>query len=312
MTPNARKNAVNRSKYLIVGRADATRGKDIYDVKFDKQYETKMRVRKMLASTTLFEKIWYCTFILAGLLCLVFIRPLTFPLVFAVVSMILYMLSDNMVANGNRFGFLISIFSSVLYCIDCFVFKIYGEVFINVLIYIPIYICSYISFGKAQKKEGDKNFLEVKKLKAWQLMLCVLLLVVGSYVVYLILTWANSSLALLNALSRVSFLISMMLSARRYVQCWWFDCIGNVFTILLWVFASARDLSSLPFVLSTISGILNAVFGIVVWQRLYRKSMASKGVILNKRPVKISRIIKVRRKYKKLIWDKKIDIEKNT
>ena len=117
----------------------------------------------------------------------------------------------------------------------------------------------------------------------------------------------DSSFALINSISIIAFLIAMIIRVFRYMEFWWFDLIGSIAGVVLWVLASASDLSSLPFILSTFSSILNSIYGFVVWKKLYRKSLASKGILLNSHGVKISRIIKVRRRYQKLYFDKKIN-----
>ena len=309
MNPNLRKNVSLRSKHLIFGKSDATRGKNADDVKFDIQVRQKAAIRNAITRASLFEKIWYIVFIIAGLLSLIFVRPFTFTLAFAVVSLYLNMVSNNLTANGNKYGILIAILSSILYCIDCFVFKIYGELLVNILLYIPIYVVSFISFNKNTNTENENDqFLEVKRMKLWQVLVSVLALLVGAFALYLILELIGSAFALVNSISIVAFLVAMIVRVFRYMEFWWFDLLGSIAGVVLWVMASTSDLSSLPFIISTLSSILNSIYGFVVWKRLYRKSLASKGILLNHHGVKISKIIKIRRRYQKLYFDKKINV----
>ena len=82
--------------------------------------------------------------------------------------------------------------------------------------------------------------------------------------------------------------------------------LGNIFTVVLWMLASISDMSILPFVLSTVSSMINCVYGYIVWKKLFRKSQASRGVLLVKRDIKIERIIKVRRRYKNLMFNDQV------
>ena len=83
-----------RSRNLIIGRSDATRGAKLQEVKLDAQTRHKLAIMKRLSKITLFEKIWYFVFIVGGILCLTLIKPFNFQLVFAVLSLYLYMISN--------------------------------------------------------------------------------------------------------------------------------------------------------------------------------------------------------------------------
>jgi len=308
MNPNLYHKTRVRSKYLILGKSDATSGSNYDDVIESGVMQRKLMLMEKLSRVSLFEKIWYAIFILAGILCLIFIRPFDIELIFAVVSLYLYMVSNNLTANGNKFGMLVVIISSLLYVVNCFFYKIYGEIFVNVFLYIPIYIFSFVSFYKNTNKENKKDeFLEVKKLGVLKLLLCVLILLAGTAVLWLILKVINSAFPLVNAVSIVAFLIAMVIRLLRYIEFWWFDTLGNIFNVVLWVLASVSDISSLPFVLSSVSSMFNAIYGYIIWKKLYRKSQASRGVLLVKRKLKIGKIIKVRRRYRNLVFNELIN-----
>ena len=265
-----------------------------------------------ISSKSLFEKIWYVVFVLAGIACLIFVKPFTFELAFAVSSMFLFMVSENLIANGSRWGFVVSLGSSALYVADCIVFGVYGEVAINLLLYMPLAAYSFFSYKRAELEDGSKKFLKVRKLKWFQLIILLFLVVAGGFLVSLILNLFAAKQSLLNSLSVVAFIVGMVIGALRFIDSWYFDILGNVFTILMWVFVSASNISSLPFVISSLSSLVNDFYGIYYWYKLHKKSLASNGVILNKRPLKISKIITIRRRYKNFVWNKNVDVNKNS
>lgn len=312
MNPNFNHSSMLRSKHLIMGKSNATRGVNFDDVKLDMRTQHKIEVMNKLAKVSLFEKLWFSFFILAGILCLIFIRPFDLPLVFGVTSLFLYLFSSNLTANGNKFGMIISMISSVLYCINCFIFKVYGEVLINLFVYWPIYVFSFISFKKNTNSENKKDeFLEVKKLNILELVLCFVALFAGSIALYYFFIYIGSAFALINAVSILAFIIGMIIRMLRYIEFWFFDFLGNIFNVVLWVLASTSDLSSIPFVLSTISCILNGIYGYIIWKKLYHKSQVSKGVLLVKRKLNIKRIIKLRRQYQNFVFNEEINENQN-
>jgi len=307
MKPSLNNYSINRSRYLIVGSSNATRGSDFNDVSREQQMERRIAVLENLKKKSLYEKIWYTLFILAELLCLILIRPFTYSLAFGALSGLLYLFSENLQANGKRVGFIIALTSATLYVVDCIVFKIYGEVAMNLLVYMPIYAYSFFSYKRAEKKDGNKKFLSVRKLGVWGHILVISLIVALGVGVGYILKLVGSIYPFINAFSLTCFIAAMMLNAFRYVQTWYFDMLGNLFTLLLWIFVSSGELSSLPFVISTFAAFTNDIYGMFSWGRLLRKSKPSGGKILNMRPLKINKVIKIRRQYKELVWNKDID-----
>jgi len=49
-----------------------------------------------------------------------------------------------------------------------------------------------------------------------------------------------------------------------------------------------------------------------MWKAMYRKVAVNGGEIFAKRPVKIKKIIKLRHVYKKLVWNKEVDVSRNS
>ena len=294
-----------------MGTSTATKGARFDDVAESHTLERRKAILDKLAKKSLFEKIWYIVFILAGLMCLVFVRPFTYELVFAVSSMFIFMVSENLIANGNRFGFIVSLCSSTLYVIDCIIFKVYGEVAINLLLYMPIAAYSFFSYKRAEKKEGSSTFLEVRRLKFYQLLLLLVGVAVGGVLVSLILNLLSAEQSLLNSLSVVSFVIGMIVNAFRFMDTWYFDILGNTFNILMWVFVSTINLSSLPFVISSLSALIMDFYGIYYWRKLHKKSTVNGGIILAKRKINISKVIKLKRQFRNLKWNRNIDNGKN-
>ena len=54
------------------------------------------------------------------------------------------------------------------------------------------------------------------------------------------------------------------------------------------------------------------IYAYDLWKAMYRKVAINGGVILAQRKVNIKKIIKLRRQFKNLHWNKKIDMAKNS
>ena len=300
-----------KSRHLIGGKSTATRGTNYDDIQSQKQIKRRLMMAELLSGKNLYEKIWYTFFIVVSLLCLILIRPITYPLVFAFVSFWIYMVAENLQAKGKSIGFLFSIISVVLYVVDCIIFQVYGEVVINLLVYTPIYIYSYIQYRRCQIEEGAVKFLGVRKLKLIYFVLLLLLLGVVGFGFGYVLNLFGSAYAYVNAYALGAFLIGMILNSQRCIETWVFDFIGNAFTLTLWICVSSGTFDSIPFVLSTVAAICNNVYAVIIWSKLYKKSAPTRGVILNKRPINIVKVIKLKRRLKGLKWNREVDERKN-
>jgi len=72
------------------------------------------------------------------------------------------------------------------------------------------------------------------------------------------------------------------------------------------------NLLELPVILGMVACLINSFYGYSMWKTMYRKIAVNGGEVLAMRKIKVNKIIKLRRQYQKLIWDKKIDINKNS
>ena len=58
---------------------------------------------------------------------------------------------------------------------------------------------------------------------------------------------------------------------------------------------------------SGFASVANDIYALSLWNGLYRKARLNGGKILNIRPLKINKIIKLRRRYKHMIWSEKVE-----
>ena len=300
------------SRNLIMGTSSATRGAFYKDMNLQKSLDPNINRASIviaLKRTSWFERLWYPIFLLAGVFCLIFIRPFNFELCFSVLSLWLYMFANNLIARGKLTGIIISIISASLYTVVSFFAKVYGEVLINILLYIPLDIIALITFKK--NKDKNTNEVSIKKLNIKGWLLTIFLTVVGAGIIFVILYFLPGQVyPLLNALSIAFFLTALIIRNLRFKEFWWFNMLGNIVTITLWVIVSMAGtdmLYGLPVALSSLAALCNNVYGIIMWQSIYRKEKTHGGIYV-KRVVKINKVIKLRRRYNKAMnWNKEVE-----
>lgn len=306
-------NKINRvSKNLILGTSRATRGAYLNQMELQKSQDpnaNRAEIIIKLSQTSWFERLWYPIFFIAGILCLIFIRPFNFELCFAVASLWLYMVANNLLARGKMLGVLISIISASLYVVVSFFAKVYGEVIINVLLYIPLDVIALITFKR--NKNNNTQELDVRKLNAKKWLITTGLTILLTAAIFVVLYFIPGQVyPLLNSISISLFLFALFLRNLRFMEFWWFNLLGNLVSIIMWIVIStsaAEMLFSLPFTLSSLAALLNNIYGIVMWQKIYRKEKAN-GEVFIKKTVKVKQIIKLRHMYKdSFTWNKEVE-----
>ena len=284
-------------------------------ISLSKEKEREIRRIQMIDSVRrfgLFELFWYPTFIIGGLLCLLLIRPTTFDLVFAVINLFAFMTANNLVARGKRVGLLISTISMIVYCIICYINKVWGELIINVCMYIPLEIMGFIKWKK-DNEEKSEEVLDVKKLNfmGYIMMFGVIALITGA--IWVALHFGlKQEFAIFNALSIAACLVGGYARNHQYIETWLLYIIANLASIALWgcqAFGTeVITLAVLPIILSYSSTLTNDFNGWTIWELLYRKSNKKEGIYLAKRKVKVSRIAKLKKASRKFICRETEDV----
>lgn len=284
-------------------------------IAISKQREREIRRIQMIDTARrfgLFELFWYPTFIIGGLLCLLLIRPTTFDLVFAVINLFAFMTANNLVARGKRVGLLISTISMMVYCVICYINKVWGELIINVCMYIPLEIMGFIKWKKDNEEKAEER-IDVKKLTFIGYLMMFGVIAGLTAGIFAILHFGlEQDHAIFNALSIAACLVGGYARNHQYIETWLLYIIANLASIALWgcqAFGTeVLTLSVLPIILSYSSTLTNDFNGWAIWEIVYRKNNKKEGIYLAKRKVKISRIAKLKKASRKFVCRETDDV----
>lgn len=233
------------------------------------------------------------------------------------IEFFIMMINIDLVARGKVIGIYIGILDCLLYIIICAQSALWGEVIKVVAISIPLNIVTIISWMKNLKSQASKsssNSIKINKLtlKTTVIFICVFALccVAG----YFFLGFIGTTSLIISSIALSIGIVSKILSSGCYMEAYAVSLIGNVISLVLWlsVMISSFDASAPMQMAMVVACLTNNLYGYFLWKGMYRKATINGGKILVKRPVKISRVIKLRRVYKNLYWDKKVDVNKNS
>ena len=153
-------------------------------------------------------------------------------------------------------------------------------------------------------------------------MLSVGLFIASAVVSFFILNhFTNSAITtvIISSASLAIGILSKVLNGQRYMEAYIISVVGNIIGLVLWintiilsVEAGALNANAVAQIIIYLASLTNNLYGFFLWKSIYRKATVNGGKILVKRRVKINRVIKLRRMYKNLHWNKKFDITKNS
>ena len=316
----------NYSKKLIRGTVNATVGIDSpkrFIQAYGKNYN-RVELLRILEKESKFKIIWYAVFY-AFIFVFAFIFPQSY---LRLIELGVLMIAIDLASRGKVVGVYIMIFECFLYAYLSYNSGLIGEVVKNIGICLPLNIYTIISWtinSRKTKKDSavqkykaqDNADIVIKKLTKKMLVLSILFSLFAASLGYLLLRFGfKQNVSLITNSLVLGFMITYkILGGARYMESWLFGIVQSALSLLMWcstVLSGAATVLDLPMIAVTLAVLSNNIYGYSMWKILYRRVAVNGGVILNKSPVSINRIIKIRRKYKHLVWDKQLDITKNS
>lgn len=280
----------------------------------------RIEILNRLRKQSKFTIYWFATFITLGLVCLV-LDPSSW---FNVLDLYILMINIHLVAKGKLSGIYIGILECLFYAYICFRSALYGEVFKMFVITIPLNIFSIVSWIRSMKKQKQEKYVEtkqedivIKKLSKKSKPLYILAIVLCSGVAYVLLRFVlgQKNALILGSIALAISVVGKILTAKRYMESYVLFMCGTVIGLFMWVqtmFQTGFTLSDVTMIVYNLACFSMDICAYSLWKAMYRKVAVNGGVILAQRKLNIKKIIKLRRQFKNLHWDKKVDIAKNS
>ncbi len=263
---------------------------------------------------------WFSIFYTIGFICLI-LDPSGW---FTVVDLCILMINIYLVAKGKLVGVYIGILECCLYAFICFQTQLYGEVIKNLCISVPLNIFTITSWTLSMRKQKKEKYIDtkpneivIKKMKKKDYLVYGSLLVVFSGLAYLLLRFVlkQENALLLSSVALAISIVGKILTAQRYMESYVIFNVGSMICLLMWVqtmLTTGFEISDITMISYYLACISNDFYAYDLWKSMYRKVAVNGGVLLAMRKVKIKKIIKLRRQFRNLHWDKKVDIAKNS
>lgn len=317
------------SQKLIRGKVTATEGVHNFDnmkLSYGSIGANRIDVLRALQKENKFRIIWYVVFGVLATVCLG-LDFRNWQSWFNVADLIILMINIDLVSRGKIVGIYIGLIECFMYIYICYVSGLYGEIIKMCALNIPLNIFAIISWTKSLKEQKKKKYSDakeessvvIKKLKAKSYIWIAL----GSVVLYVGFYFglkAIGSNALIFSTAVLTLTVfAKILSGLRYKENYLFSLAAGILSTLMWIeviVTSAKsgsfDYSILLMVLNSLAIVTNDIQGYSIWKAMYRKIAVNGGEVFAMRKMNIKKIVKLRHQYQKLVWNEKVDTEKNS
>ena len=320
---NKRNLSQNYQRNLIMATITSNIGINNHDrlVKAYGANANRIELLNKLHKQSKFTLIWYITFVVLGLTCLA-LDPSSW---LNVLDLFIVMVNIDLVSRGKLSGIYIGILECFVYSYIAYQSALYGEIVKNLCIAVPLNTFSIISWTISMKKQAKEKFIDsqpqneiiIRKLSKKQKAMFAGIFVVVFALCYSLLRFVlhQKNALILGAITLSMSIIGKILTARRYMEAYLIFNTNDVISLLMW----GQTLLETGFSISTFSMIVYAlamftmdVYAYGLWKSMYRKVAVNGGVLLAMRKVNIKRIVKLRRRFRNLKWDKEVDMSKNS
>lgn len=173
-----------------------------------------------------------------------------------------------LVAKGKLSNFLFGFVNVTLYIFIAWGAKLYGEVMLNTLYYLPVNILGYWIWKRNMNGEEVKAKLLTMKAKIFGSIGCVI--AVFAYGCFLSSLGGNTPF--LDSTSTVLSIIAQLLMLSMFAEQWILWIVVNIVSVAMWVIpASTGDAAAISMVIMWGAYLINAIYGYINWKKMATK-----------------------------------------
>ncbi|MGR6980742.1 nicotinamide riboside transporter PnuC [Testudinibacter sp. P27/CKL/0425] len=228
---------------------------------------------ELFSGWTAFETLWIVFFLTIQLI-IFYIQP---DSVLATIAAISGILCVVFVSKGKISNYFFGLISVSCYAYISYTYKLYGEMMLNLLVYVPVQFIGFYLWSRHMHTKNDpqhaRQYEEVLAkaltLKQWGIVLLVSTIGIFAYIQ--LLQNMGSALPALDGVTVVVSIVAQVLMVLRYREQWVLWIIVNLLTVSLWTAMWIKNgETSLPLLVMYIMYLWNSIYGYHNWARMVR------------------------------------------
>lgn len=184
------------------------------------------------------------------------------------------LIGNVLCAKRNISNYFFGIINVTLYGWIAWQNKLYGDVALNILYYLPMQFVGFYYWLKNRDEEEENNVGRVKskRLSNRNRLLLIGITIVSVIVVALILKQFNDPQPFKDSATTVIAIIAMALMVGAYMEQWWLWIVVNIISTIIWIVAYKNGgESSGEMIIKWFFNLANSINGYIVWSRASKK-----------------------------------------
>ena len=218
---------------------------------------------KIFKDWNLFEKSWLIIFTLINVAVLIYSKEGILGFTASVTGM----LSVILVAKGKISNYYFGIINVVIYGFISYNSKYYGEAMLNILYFLPMQIIGFMMWRRNNVNIDESKEVKAERMTAKEIILWSVLSGIAVVVYGIILKKLNNTLPMADSFTTVLSVTAMILMVKRYIEQWIVWIMIDIVAIYMWLFIK----SDYNITIMWIAYLVNAVYGLYNWAKLYRR-----------------------------------------
>ena len=182
-------------------------------------------------------------------------------------------------AKGRVSNYVFGMVYVTAYAYVAFQNKLYGEVMMNLLYYVPMNVIGFITWTKLAKKKAESaqtgdvsKDVETRHMSSKQRWMTFVIAVVVILAYWQLLKFMGGNLALIDSCSTIVSIIAMYLQVMRFTESWIMWIFTNLISIVLWLTAMlTQDSNNITMLLMWSAYLVNSTYGYINWKKLEAK-----------------------------------------
>ena len=217
---------------------------------------------KLLKEWTIFEKI-----LLFGSIIVISSVGLVFKSDLLTTSCsLLCIITVLLIAKGKNIGQVLGVLVTIMYSVVAYKNKYYGEVLINLLLMLPLYIIGIITW--INHKDEKTNFVEINSIQKKEWIIVAIVFICAFIGIYNLLDFFNTNELIVSTISVLVSLFAAYLQMRRSRYSFSFYLINDIVLMFLWGIPVIQGNYTLfPILLNPMVNFINDMYGSYNWKR---------------------------------------------
>lgn len=210
-------------------------------------------------------KLWEILWLLFCTICISIISFFYKDSAIGIAGAICGIVSSVLTGKGKLSAYIIGGIGRIFYAIIAFKALYYGEVFLNLLYFVPMEFYGIYVWNK--NMDNSTHEVVKQKMPKNKLLIYTLLIILFTILLTAILKYYNDPLPFLDSLTNTLSVFAMIITIKRYYQQWILWAIINCISISMWVYSFINGTGSIAILFMWIIYLMNSIIMLIKWYK---------------------------------------------